>query len=52
VSADAVVHLDNRRHGALSKAGNSANGELLIGGGEQELVGFIAIVFATIKTEP
>jgi hypothetical protein len=52
VTADAVVHFDDRRHGALPEAGDSAHGKLAIGSGEQEFVGLIAIGLATVKAEP
>ena len=36
---------------ALSKAGNRAHGELTVRGGEQELVGFVAVAVAILETQ-
>src|SRR3954447_7485940 len=39
VAADAVVQLEDRRHGALSEAGHRADREFAVRGAEGELIG-------------
>jgi hypothetical protein len=45
-----VIHFDDRRHGALPKAGNGAHRELAVGSSEQKLVGFAPVVVITIQS--
>ena len=50
--ADAMVHLDDRCHRALSKAGYRAHGELTVRGGEQKLVGLVPVAVTVLEAQP
>jgi len=51
MATNAMVHLDNGRHGALSKTGDSAHGELAVRRGQQKFVGFVPVAVAILETE-
>ena len=52
MSADAMVHLHHGRQRALTEAGHGAHGELTVGGGEQQLVGVVAVAVRILETQP